>query len=87
MSKKKKSTDKIKLMCIGSSGSQVTGSSWVLKQRLDNGEYATQVIECGLPQISGTVLESYNVMKRMTDAVRGGGFISECSNLFLLHSH
>ena len=69
------------------SAQMVTGSCWVLKHRLDNGEYATQVIECGLPQISGTELEQYNAMKRMADLVIGGGHISECSNLFLLHSH
>lgn len=87
MGKKKKASDKIRLISLGASGCQVTGSCWVLKHRLDNGDYATQVIECGLPQINGTVLESYNVMKKMTDIVRGGGYISECCNLFLLHSH
>ena len=85
MSSKKK--EKIKLTCIGASAIQVTGSCWVLNYRKDNGEYATQVIECGLPQGDNTILESYNSMKRMYDAVKGGGYISECNNLFLLHSH
>lgn len=87
MSKKKNKENKIRLSCIGSSVTQVTGSAWRLQYRLDNGEFKTQQIECGLPQGSPTILEQYNDMKRMSDAVKGGGHIAECSNLFLLHPH
>lgn len=72
MSKKKNKENKIRLSCIGSSVTQVTGSAWRLQYRLDNGEFETQQIECGLPQGSPTILEQYNDMKRMSDAVKGG---------------
>ncbi len=85
MGKKKKS--EIKLIALGSSAMQVTGSCWALKYKRDDDTDAIQIIECGLPQGDNTVLESYNSMKRMCDAVKGGGYVNECSNLFLLHSH
>ena len=34
-----------------------------------------------------TILESYNSMKRMADSIKGGGFIENCKNVFVLHSH
>lgn len=86
MSKKKKD-NKIRLISLGASTSQVTGSAWKLQYKLDSGEIASQQIECGLPQGKSTILEQYNDAKRMVDAVKGGGHIEECCNLFLLHPH
>ena len=84
MAKKKK---QIYVESLGFSTTQVTGSCWAIQYTRDDGEEITQIIECGLPQGDNTVLESYNSMKRMSDSIKGGGYIENCSNLFVLHSH
>ena len=84
MSKKKK---QIYVESLGFSTTQVTGSCWAIQYTRDDGKEITQIIECGLPQGDNTVLESYNSMKRMSDSIKGGGHIENCSNLFVLHSH
>lgn len=72
---------------LGFSTTQVTGSCWAIQYTKDDGEEVTQVIECGLPQGDKTILESYNSMKRMADSIKGGGFIANCKNVFIQHSH
>ena len=83
MSKKK--TSGIRLVCLGSSAVQVTGSCWLLEFRKDDGELSRQIIECGLPQGDSTILESYNSMQRQTNAVLS--YIPTVENVFLCHPH
>ena len=83
MSKKKSSS--IRLVCLGSSAMQVTGSCWLLEFRKDDGEMSRQIIECGLPQGDNTILESYNSMQRQVNAVKP--YIPTVDNVFLGHPH
>lgn len=85
MSKNKRKDSEIRLVCLGSSAMQVTGSCWLLEFRKDNGDISRHLIECGLPQGDSNILDSYNSMKRQANAIMS--YIPTIENVFLCHPH
>jgi metallo-beta-lactamase family protein len=84
MSKKRK--EEITLTCLGSSASQVTGSSWLCEYSKKDGKIGSIVIECGLNQQGFTELEQYQENQRMLDGI-GKEVVRNCEYLLIGHSH
>jgi metallo-beta-lactamase family protein len=83
MGKKQKNKEKIIVKCIGNSGNGVTGSCFLIEYSKKNGEVGKFLIEMGMQQLNGRLLEEYKANKAIIDAVP----YKEIEFVLIGHSH